>query len=684
MNRLLLRLAAALGLLALTAASPRVAPPVIQTLPNGLRIAVFVRPGLPIVQAQLQTAAGLRAEAPGHAGLAFLTAQLLRQGTTSRSAQDFATELDTLGATFGVSVNRDAAQVAAGCRSSELESLLELMSDAVVNPLFSDEAFEAVRRQVASQLGLQAQNPGALADERAAALAFGAHPYSHPMRGDMMALLGSTRDQVREFHRDRWRPDGAVLAIAGDVDPARVFAAASEWFSRWGGKMAPALAPVAAKPRTGTLLLDLPGSPATEIRAFALAPGRGAPGYTSWLLATSALETSGLPPGARVALSPAREASLFMVSVQARPESAGVVAQRVRTSLGAFAAAPPRGDALAKVRRRASGGWPLTIETHGQLLSTWLAGEAAGLPATHLAALPESLTSGTMDAAAQGLGAGVTVLLAGPAERMKRSLAGLGRVDTVSVNSETAMAEAGVQVSPEQRKRGRQLVDAAVVAHGGAARVKAVRNSFLDGELRMQAAGRELQGEMRFVREDPERLAYTTRFLEFEHRQVLDGGRGWALTLVGDSATVMDADSTTLVALRAINASDLIHILREASDPAGDPVSQGAAEVDGKPVDRVDFVSPHNGRTRLSLDKTSRRIVAVETQPTPQGAWRDRKRWSEYAQSGGVWWPRRESRDVDGEPVSTWQIRTVGVNGVVDSMLFRRPIVSRGQIRGAE
>src|SRR6185436_17963686 len=112
-------------------------------------------------------------------GLAFLTAQLLRQGTTSRSAQDFATELDTLGATLGVSVNRDAAQVAAGCRSSELESLLELMSDAIVNPLFSDEAFEAVRRQVASQLGTQAQNPAVLADERAAALAFGPHPYGH-------------------------------------------------------------------------------------------------------------------------------------------------------------------------------------------------------------------------------------------------------------------------------------------------------------------------------------------------------------------------------------------------------------------------------------------------------------------------------------------------------------------------
>lgn len=684
MSRLLLRLGALLALVALTASGPRLAPPVEQTLPNGLRVAVFVRPGLPIVQAQLQSAAGLRAEPPGHAGLAFLTAQLLRQGTTSRSAQDFATELDTLGATFGVSVTRDAAQVAVGCRTSELESAMELMSDAVVNPLFAEEAFEAVRRQVASQLGLQAQNPATLADERAAMLAFGNHPYGHATRGDLMALLGVTREQVREFHRERWRPDGAVLAIAGDVDPARAVATAREWFGRWGGRMAAAPAPVTPTPRTGTLLLDLPGSPAAEIRAFALAPGRGAPGYASWLLATTALEGQVEASGARVTLSPAREASLFQVSVQARPESAGVVAQRVRGLIRGYSGSPPSGEALARVRKRALGAWPLTLETHGQLLSTWLAGDAAGLPAGHLLALPESLSAASPQAAATALGAGVTVLIAGPAERMKRALASVGRVDTVQLSHDASATAAAVQVSPEQRKRGRQLVDAAITAHGGAANLKTVRASEIQGDLRMQAAGREIQGEMRYLRVDPERLAYTTRFLDFEHRQVLDGKRGWVLSMAGDSASIVDADTTTLSALRAIFASDLVHLLREAADVNSSPVAHGEGELGGKKVEWVDFVSPHSGRTRLSLDKANRRIVAVETQPTPQGAWRDRRRWSEHALTNGVWWPRREDREVDGEPVSVWMVRRLVVNGEVDSTLFRRPIVSRGQVRGVE
>jgi hypothetical protein len=110
----------------------------------------------------------------------------------------------------------------------------------------------------------------------------------------------------------------------------------------------------------------------------------------------------------------------------------------------------------------------------------------------------------------------------------------------------------------------------------------------------------------------------------------------------------------------------------------------GRTEVEGKPCDLVEFTTRANGRVRLSLDAATHRVVAVETQPTPQGMWRDRRRWSEFVQVEGVWWPRREAREVDGETVSSTMLRRVVVNGPVDSTLFRRPIVVRGEIRGLE
>ena len=680
----MLALLATVSLLAVASAAAPLQAPLSRTLANGLRVVVFQRPGLPIVQVQLSVPAGLTAEAQGHAGLAFLTAQLLRQGTTSRSAEDFATELDTLGATLAINVTRDASQLAAGCRVTEFESLLELMSDAVVNPLFSDEAFQGVRRQIAGQLGQQSQNPASLADERATALAFGVHAYGHSARGNLEGLLGATRDHVREFHRDHWRPDRAVLAIAGDIDAQRAFASAAEWFGRWGGK-ALADAPRAAPPaRKGVWVFDLPGSPATEVRAALVGPGRGDADYPAWAVAREALEGGLLPAGAHATLVPAREASLLLVNASARPESTASVALSIRGALRALAATPPTSAVLAAARHRAAGAWPLSLETLGQLLASWLAGDVAGLAADQLANMPAAFLAADMSAVARGITGGYTLLLAGPADRMKGRLGALGDVETLAPEGEPSGADASIKVTPEQRRRGKQLVTAAVAAHGGAAKLSAVHVSEMDGDLHLNISGRELVGESRYLRVDPDRLAYTTRLLEFEHRQVLDGTRGWALSITGDSTTLVRSDSTALSSLRGILEADLVHLLRAASEPAADATAQDKGELDGKPCDRVEFFAPHNGRTRLSLDPASHRVLAVDALPTPQGVWRDHRRWSEFILVEGVWWPRQEVREVDGEKVASTILRRLTVNGAVDSSLFRRPIVVRGEIRGLE
>ena len=649
--------------------------PLARTLPNGLRVVVFPRPGARVVQLQLQVAAGLRSEAKGQDGLAYLTAQMLRQGTTSRSASDFQTELDTL----GVSVNRDVAQIAAGCRASEFESVLEIVSDAVINPAFADEAFQNLRRQIAGQLGTQAQNPALLADESATTLAFGTHPYSHAPRGTMALLLGATRDQVRSFHRDRWRPDVAVLAIAGDIDAQRAIASATEWFGRWAGKAAAEPARSAPPAPKGVWVSDLPGSPVTEVRAILLGPGRADPEYAGWAVLRESLVSGALPSGSSAVLSAGRDASLLLVNAVARPESTAAVAARVRDALRSASSTPLSATSLAAARKRAAQGWAFTVESLGQLLSSWLAGDAAGLPADHLEGAAGALAAGTPPQ----VSAAPALLLAGPTARMK-DLTRLGRIDTLGTEAEEPVAVRAPTFTPEQRKRGRQLIDAAVLAHGGAAKLKAVRTSEQDGDLTMSIEGRELTGESRYLRQDPARLAYTTRFLDFEHRQVLDGARGWALSTAGDSATLVPSDSTALLSLHAILEADLAHLLRAASDPRSDVAFAGRGMVDGAACDQLEFTTRVNGRVRLSLDATTHRVIEVEMQPTPQGAWRDRRKWSEFVQIEGVWWPRREARELDGEQVSSTMVRRLVVNGPVDTMLFKRPLVVRGQIRGVE
>ena len=101
-------------------------------------------------------------------------------------------------------------------------------------------------------------------------------------------------------------------------------------------------------------------------------------------------------------------------------------------------------------------------------------------------------------------------------------------------------------------------------------------------------------------------------------------------------------------------------------------------------VERVEFTTRSGARVRLSLDAATHRIVMVEAAPNPQGDWRDRRRWSDPALLEGVWWPKQMVREIDGQEVQRMLLRKLVVNGDVDTTLFRRPIVARGQIRGME
>lgn len=659
--------------------------PVTRVLSNGMRVVVLPRTGLPIVHVQLQVAAGLSSEAPGQSGQAYLTAQSIRQGTTSRSAEAFEAELDTLGATFAVQVTRDAAQVALGVQRDRLGSALELMSDAVINPLFEEDTFLRTRREIASQLGQAARTPASSLDDRMASLVFGAHPYANPIRGDFEGLIGATREHVRRFHRDHWRPNDAILVVAGDIAPETAFALVGDWFSRWGGTSRASAQMTVPRPMNGVWLVDLPSSAVVEVRLGIRAPGRGSSTFASWEVAREALEREVLPSGGQVTLAASRDASLLEVATRATPESLAVVVMRLRRAVSELGRDPV---AWGSARQRALGTWALGLETLGQWASSWLAGVVAGLDDDHLRIQAERIATASAAPVQEVIQEGTITLLRGPAYRMKAGLGLLGRVDTLTAggrpSESSSTSSTATAASEEMRRRGQQLIGLAVQAHGGWARLRSIYVSLAEYDVVLTAENQSLSSELRELRVNPDRFVSTARLFSFEARQVLDRNRGWLLSTAGDSASVVDADSTMLENLRTQFDGDLVHLLRAASAPDASPIATDTAIVDRTAVERVEFFARNRARMRLSLDAVTHRVVQVESAPNPQGDWRDRRRWFDFAELEGVLWPRQSVRELDGQEVQRMKMRRLTVNGDVDTMLFRRPLVVRGQIRAVE
>jgi len=660
----------------------RLPVPVSRTLPNGLRVVVFSVPRLPIVQMQVLAPAGAAMENDSLPGLAALTASLLSQGTTSRDAAQFGRDLTNVGATFGSTTTRDYALVACGARSSAFEAALELMSDAIINPLFGDEDFERARRSVAQQLSQQRQDLPSLVDDRTWDAAFAPHPYAHAPLGDIDALLATTRDRVRAFHRDRWRPDGSVLAIAGDVPPERAFAAAQEWFGRWSGHVAPLAPRPAPKPARGVRVVDLPGAPGAEVRVAVPTPGGGSPDRFAWQLAAEALQAGRLPAQARVSLFTQHDSGLLVIRASVDADSAAATLARIRGALRAFSRTPPAGAELEAARRRVAQSLPLSLETLGSLLSQWQAANNEGLSDDELSLAYRRLSSprdaGDCAAPARAFAAEPVVVIAGPAASLKRAL---GTVDVVPLMTRRATTAADTLSAPtaEQLRLGRAAIASAVLAHGGATKLAAVHALVFEGEMTMFAVGQALQGEYSLVRIDPSRLSFATRILKFESRQVLDGDRAWSLTQA-DTVSLVEADSNTVETLRGTLRSDLVHVLRAASLPGSGAARRGTGKIGVRACWFVDFTDASGRWQRLAIDAVTHRVLAIDAALGRDLEWHERCLLSVFQPVQGVLLPMTEERWLDGEKVSVFRARTAAINQGVPEGLFRRPNVQHGRL----
>lgn len=649
-----------------------------RVLGNGLRVVVFEDHRLPIVQVQLRVAAGAASEPADRPGVASLTGQLLRGGTSSRSPAQFSADLEALGAAFGVSVLRDMALVNSGLRRSDLDAGLELVADAVTSPIFEDESFQIARRQAASQLGQQMQSLAGIAEERVQESAFGSHPYGRPLLGSIDALLQMGVPDVQRFHRERWRPDRAVLELAGDVTPAAAFQAAERWFGRWGGRTT-ADRDMAVQPGIPVRIVDVPDAPYSEVRVAVVGPGRRSADRVLWSLAPALLEVSSLPAGARAELITHLDASLLVLSQPARTDSAAIVAQRLREAITAAAGATAS-PAWAARRDREAAAAPLALETLGAQLTQWAIDDAAGLPADAESRRIEALRSADPAPLQRLLRGPVSVLVVGPAAQLQATLARFGAVDVQPLARVLTAAPADTLPAPtaEQSRLGRAAVTAAITAHGGLRALQAVTTMLIDGEMVLGPEGRELQSQFSSVRA-PGRFIYMTKLFEFETRQVLDRGSAWALS-IADTASIAELDSTAVEHLEMSREGDLVSVLLAASQPGARPALRGREVIEGQEADLVD-VQTSRGAVRLAIDVRTRRVLAVDGGLSRQ-QFLERRRMRDYKLVRGVLLPHDEERFIEGQPVSRIRSKQIRLNAPVDENLFVRPEVRGGRIIG--
>ncbi len=203
-------------------------------LPNGLHVYVLERHTLPVVAANLVVLAGSETNPTDRPGLAAFTADMLDEGTTTRSTLKLAEDVDRIGAELATTSTSDYSTATIRSLKRNAEGALELLADVVLHPAFSQAEMERVRKQRLTALLQQKDNPNQLANRTFARMVYGSgHPYGYLELGTEDATKAVTREELAGFWKQGYVPANSALVIAGDLTAAEARELATKYFGGW-------------------------------------------------------------------------------------------------------------------------------------------------------------------------------------------------------------------------------------------------------------------------------------------------------------------------------------------------------------------------------------------------------------------------------------------------------------------
>lgn len=224
------------------------------TLANGMKVTLVPFGTVPKVTVTLAVRASGVHEASTEVSLAQLTASLMNEGTTTRSAARVAEEAASMGGDVSVSTGTETTTIGGEVLSEHAAALIRLAADVALHPKLPDSELPRIKADMARQFAIaqtQAQ-PVAMAAFRKTL--YGDHPYGRTFPTEAM-LSGFTIDQVKGFYARNFGAARAHLYVAGVFDAAATEAAIRGAFAGWvRGTPAP---DVPVPPRTAARTVTL-------------------------------------------------------------------------------------------------------------------------------------------------------------------------------------------------------------------------------------------------------------------------------------------------------------------------------------------------------------------------------------------------------------------------------------------
>jgi zinc protease len=426
-------------------------PPVFETkLPNGLTVQLVDDARFPLVTSRLVFFAGNKRDPKEIPGLAAGVASMLTQGTSRRTYQLMAQELDSLGGTLTAATGADSLTVETSVLAENEDKMLALISDVARNAIFPTSELDLFKQNRKQTLNVQHSQPAYVANEQFRKTVFGDTPYAH-VGATMDAIDRMDRKAMQDYRDAYLLPNNAILILVGKL-PARaqIMKTITTEFGSWDQKKVPPyVAPKPPESKRELVLVDRPGSVQADMRLGKLSATYNDPDYfpqfvgnliegggTNSRLFLDIREKRGYAYDVHTEVNALADAGTFSTVTQVRNEVAADALQGILEHLDKMAKEPVESQELKDAKSYASGVFLLSMEPQRGLADRLAQMKVMNLPKNYLETYttkinsvePEQIEKAAKRAMATDQ---ATIVVVGDAAAIQKSMEKFGTVTVV-------------------------------------------------------------------------------------------------------------------------------------------------------------------------------------------------------------------------------------------------------------
>ena len=672
-------------------------PPVpeMRMLSNGVTLYLLEDHELPLFNINGLVKTGSIYDPADKVGLASIFAGVMRTGgTVSREPDMLNEELESMAASVEVGMSLEYGRISLSTLAEDTEKGLEIFADVLRNPTFREDKLDLRKQQVIEGIRRRNDNPFPVALRNFSALLYGTdHPFGWYSEIDGVESI--TVDDLKAFHAKYYHPNNMMLAITGDFDTETLIMQLEKVFEGWETTEIafPDVPTVDAirKPSVNYIFKDLNQSVVLlghlgikrtpdfpdyfALRVMNDILGEG--GFTSRLM-IEVREKHGLAyaVGSMMQTSYYTNPGEWLAYSQTRADKTVEAISLIIDVVKGLRDAPVPEAELQRTKDSLINSFVFSFESSAQIAFQQMILAYRGFAPDFLETFTDNIAKVTVEdvqAVAQKYlhPDALIIVTVGNKASFDRPLDEFGEVNEIEIKQpEPPPAEPIPESSEADMAKAKEILAAAVEAHGGLGKLQAVKNIVMEVGLSANSPQGPMQLEGKVYYLFPDKFRQELKLPQGERVYVFDGTSGFAMTPM---------EVQPIPPQMANNFKDTVFretlwLLTNLSQNEISVQYAGTEEVQGKPAHILLVPQPSGEMLKLFVGEDMHHIVKIAYRETVQGATVNWESFmDDYRDVDGVQVAHHVVQNVEGQLYSESRVKSVTLNAELDESLFQEP-----------